>query len=110
MGTHPIFESDFDCLTGQKMSVLLETTLGDLVIDLYTEARPRCAVNFLKLCKAKFYNYSLIHKVERDFCVQCGDPKDEGKPKNGSSVFAQMHGEGARYFEAQTLPRILHDR
>ena len=44
-------------LSGQKMSVLLETTLGDLVIDLYTEARPRCAVNFLKLCKAKFYKY-----------------------------------------------------
>merc|ERR1711953_1396843 len=117
MGTHPIFESDFDCLTENrlsvKMSVLLETTMGDLVIDLYTESRPRCCVNFLKLCKAKYYNYSMIHKVERDFCIQLGDPTDAQNgqnPKNGHSIFHQMHGEGARYFEAQTLPRILHDR
>ena len=66
------------------MSVLLETTLGDLVIDLYTEARPRCCVNFLKLCKSKYYNYSLVNKVEKDFCMQAGDPTDEvDRPKNG---------------------------
>jgi len=93
------------------MSVLLETTLGDLVIDLYTEARPRCCVNFLKLCKTKYYNFSLINKVEKDFCLQAGDPKDEvNKPRNGESIFSKTHGEGARYFEANPLPRILHDR
>ena len=55
----------------------------------------------------------MIHKVERDFCIQLGDPTDAQNgqnPKNGHSIFHQMHGEGARYFEAQTLPRILHDR
>jgi len=93
------------------MSVLLETTLGDLVIDLYTEARPRCCVNFLKLCKSKYYNYSLVNKVEKDFCMQAGDPTDEvDRPKNGASIFAKTHGEGARYFEANVTPRILHDR
>ena len=46
-----------------KMSVLLETTMGDLVIDLYTESRPRCCVNFLKLCKAKYYNHGLHIKL-----------------------------------------------
>ena len=58
-------------------------------------------------------SYSMIHKVERDFCIQLGDPTDAQNgqnPKNGHSIFHQMHGEGARYFEAQTLPRILHDR
>ena len=46
-----------------KMSVLLETTMGDLVIDLYTESRPRCCVNFLKLCKAKYYKHGLHIKL-----------------------------------------------
>jgi len=92
------------------MSVLLETTLGDLVVDLYTEARPRCCVNFLKLCKSKYYNYSTVFNVQRDFAVQCGDPEDSGDPKNGGSVFQKIHGDGARYFEANKLPLIKHDR
>jgi peptidyl-prolyl cis-trans isomerase-like 4 len=33
------------------MSVLLETSKGDLVIDLFTDACPITTKNFLKLCK-----------------------------------------------------------
>lgn len=38
------------------MSVLLETSLGDLVIDLEVEACPKTCQNFLKLCKVYYYN------------------------------------------------------
>ena len=38
------------------MSVLLETSLGDLVIDLETELCPNTCKNFLKLCKVYYYN------------------------------------------------------
>ncbi len=34
-----------------KMAVLLETSKGDLVIDLYAEECPLATKNFLKLCK-----------------------------------------------------------
>ena len=37
------------------MSVMLETSLGDLIIDLETERCPRTCENFLKLCKMKYY-------------------------------------------------------
>ena len=33
------------------MSVLLETSKGDLVVDLYTDDCPLASKNFLKLCK-----------------------------------------------------------
>ncbi len=33
------------------MSVLIETSLGDLVIDLYVNDCPKACKNFLKLCK-----------------------------------------------------------
>ncbi len=65
------------------MAVLLETSLGDLVIDLYCDNAPKgvpcmyvnvggsvhmcCAaecINFLKLCKVKYYNYCLVHRVQ----------------------------------------------
>ena len=33
------------------MAVLLETSRGDLVVDLFTEECPHACLNFLKLCK-----------------------------------------------------------
>ena len=45
------------------MSVLVETSLGDIVIDLYTEKAPNASFNFIKLCQMKFYNNVIIHDV-----------------------------------------------
>lgn len=38
------------------MSVLFETSLGDIVIDLEVENCPKTCENFLKLCKVYYYN------------------------------------------------------
>ncbi|XP_053315939.1 peptidyl-prolyl cis-trans isomerase-like 4 [Spea bombifrons] len=90
------------------MAVLLETTLGDIVIDLYTEERPRACLNFLKLCKIKYYNYCLIHNVQRDFIIQMGDPLGTGR--GGASVFSKLYGDQAQFFEAEKVPRIKHKK
>ena len=49
------------------MAVLLQTSLGDIVIDLYTSHCPKTCENFLKLCKAKHYNNALFYAVEKDY-------------------------------------------
>ncbi|XP_028579475.2 peptidyl-prolyl cis-trans isomerase-like 4 isoform X2 [Podarcis muralis] len=90
------------------MAVLLETTLGDLVIDLYTEERPRACLNFLKLCKIKYYNYCLIHNIQRDFIIQTGDPQGTGR--GGESIFCKLYGDQARFFETEKVPRIKHKK
>ncbi|XP_008310837.1 peptidyl-prolyl cis-trans isomerase-like 4 [Cynoglossus semilaevis] len=90
------------------MAVLLETTLGDIVIDLYTEERPKTCLNFLKLCKIKYYNYCLIHSVQRDFIVQTGDPTGTGR--GGESVYRKLYGDQARFFNAEKVPRIKHKK
>ncbi|KAG8583023.1 hypothetical protein GDO81_008257 [Engystomops pustulosus] len=90
------------------MAVLLETTVGDIVIDLYTEERPRACLNFLKLCKIKYYNYCLIHNVQRDFIFQTGDPTGTGR--GGVSVFSKLYGDQASYFEPEKVPRIKHKK
>ena len=38
------------------MSVLFETSLGDIVVDLHVDACPQTSINFLKLCKVYYYN------------------------------------------------------
>uniref|UniRef100_A0A8C7Y470 Peptidyl-prolyl cis-trans isomerase n=1 Tax=Oryzias sinensis TaxID=183150 RepID=A0A8C7Y470_9TELE len=90
------------------MAVLLETTLGDIVIDLFTEERPKACLNFLKLCKIKYYNYCLFHNVQRDFIAQTGDPTGTGR--GGESIYSKLYGDQARFFDAEKVPRIKHKK
>ncbi|XP_062407152.1 peptidyl-prolyl cis-trans isomerase-like 4 [Sardina pilchardus] len=90
------------------MAVLLETTLGDIVVDLYTDERPKTCLNFLKLCKIKFYNYCLFHNVQRDFIAQTGDPTGTGR--GGESIFCKLYGDQARFFDSEKVPRIKHKK
>jgi len=77
-------------------------------VDLFTKERPRTCLNFLKLCKTKAYNMNLFHTIQSDFIAQTGDPSGTGK--GGESIFCQMYGPQARYFEAETVPRIKHTK
>ena len=47
------------------MSVLLETSFGDVVVDLFTSRAPLACTNFLKLCKLKHYNNALFQQVSK---------------------------------------------
>ena len=47
------------------MSLLLETSLGDIVIDLEVEACPKTCENFLKLCKVHYYNLNAFFNGPR---------------------------------------------
>jgi len=67
------------------MSVMLETSVGDIIIDLYTDKCPNTTRNFLKLCKCKYYNGVLFHNVQKDYIVQTGDPTGTGR--GGESMF-----------------------
>ncbi|CAN6619091.1 hypothetical protein TRVA0_007S02718 [Trichomonascus vanleenenianus] len=68
------------------MSVLIETSEGDLVIDLFVEKCPKSCTNFLKLCKSKYYNFSPFFNVQKDFSCQSGDPLYP-KGNGGKSVW-----------------------
>ena len=88
------------------MAVVIETSLGNLVVDLYINERPKSCENFLKLCKIKYYNYCLFHSVQENLVAQSGDPTGTGR--GGASIFEKLYGEQARYFEAEKKPRIKH--
>ena len=91
------------------MSVVLETTLGALTLDLYSEARPKLCKNFLKLCKVKAYNFCLFHNVQPGFLAQTGDPTGTGR--GGESVYGRIFGDQAAYFEGDpTEPKIKHSK
>lgn len=64
------------------MSVLIETSIGDIVIDLYTKDAPKATYNFLKLCKIKYFNNSIFYEVQRDFITLAGIPLEDYRTKN----------------------------
>ncbi|KAK3868315.1 hypothetical protein Pcinc_016865 [Petrolisthes cinctipes] len=88
------------------MSVVIETTIGDITIDLFTDSRPRTCMNFLKLCKMKYYNFHLIFSIERNFIAQTGDPTSSGK--GGECINKQMNGDKAKFYEGEKLPIMKH--
>ncbi|TMW55037.1 hypothetical protein Poli38472_013799 [Pythium oligandrum] len=90
------------------MSVLVETTLGELVVDLYVDACPLATRNFLKLCKTKYYNNVLFFNVQENFMVQAGDPTGTGK--GGMSIYGQLYGEQARFFDDEVRPQLKHNK
>ncbi|CAF0773036.1 unnamed protein product [Rotaria sordida] len=88
------------------MSVVLETTLGDIIIDLYYDERPISCKNFLYLCEIKYYNFCLFHSIQTNFIAQTGDPTGTGR--GGESIYRELYGEQAKYFDMEKKPLIKH--
>lgn len=55
-----------------RHQVLLETTMGDVVVELYNET-PKHRDNFLKLVREGYYDGNLWHRVIAQFMIQTGD-------------------------------------
>ncbi|RCV23025.1 hypothetical protein SETIT_4G266300v2 [Setaria italica] len=90
------------------MSVLIVTSVGDIEVDLHTDKCPLTTKNFLKLCKMKYYNGCLFHKVEKDFLAQTGDPTGTGT--GGDSVYKYLYGDQARFFDDEIRPELRHSK
>lgn len=90
------------------MSVLLETSLGDIVIDLLTDYAPKECENFLKLCKIKYYNFSPVHSVQPSFSFQTGDPlgPTSSESDGGSSIWGVLESSSRK----KTFPAIFHPK
>ena len=55
-------------------SVRINTTLGEFVVEMYTQHAPRTCRNFTELASQGYYNNTVFHRVIRDFMIQGGDP------------------------------------
>ena len=61
--------------TGKK--VLLKTSMGDIILQLY-EDMPITAGNFQKLVEKGFYDGTVFHRIISGFMIQGGDPTGTG--------------------------------
>ncbi len=65
--------------------VILETSMGNIKIELYPKDAPKHVENFKKLVKEGFYDGTSFHRVIPGFMIQGGDPnsKDNDRSNDG---------------------------
>jgi peptidyl-prolyl cis-trans isomerase B (cyclophilin B) len=52
--------------------VQLETSMGDITLELYPDKAPVTVANFLEYVKSGFYNGTIFHRVKNGFMIQGG--------------------------------------
>lgn len=66
--------------------IMLETTNGNIKIELFTSTMPITAGNFLKLVNDGFYDGVIFHRVIPNFMIQGGDPTGTGMGGPGYTI------------------------
>ncbi len=66
--------------------VLLQTTQGDIRIELFESTVPATAGNFRKLVERGFYDGVVFHRVIPKFMIQGGDPTGTGMGGPGYTI------------------------
>lgn len=71
----------------KKGYVRLETSHGDLNLEIYCNFTPRTAENFLGLAEQGYYDGTVFHRLIPEFMIQGGDPTGTGR--GGQSLWGK---------------------
>jgi len=83
----------------QPPTVVMETTMGEIELELYWQYAPRTCCNFAELARRGYYNGIKFHRVIKDFMIQGGDPTGTGR--GGASIYGQQ-------FEDEITDQLKH--
>ncbi len=76
--------------------VVLETSKGQIVIELYLQKAPETVINFLDYVDAKFYDGTLFHRVIPNFMIQGGGFTSDMKRKPGKGPIKNEADRGLK--------------
>ena len=74
--------------------VLIQTSLGDITVELDAAKAPISTKNFLDYVESKHYDGTIFHRVIKGFMIQGGDP-------NSKSPDRATHGMGGPGFRVK---------
>jgi len=105
----------------RDLVVMLETSSGDIVVDLFYDDAPKHAENFMALADSGFYDDTFFHRIIPGFMIQGGDPNtlkssespdsEYGTPDYYSDAPASSWGVGGPgYFIDAEFNTLEHDR
>ncbi|WP_061503629.1 peptidylprolyl isomerase [Ramlibacter tataouinensis] len=110
--------------------VKLETSMGDIVLEVYPDKAPKTVANFLQYVKDKHYDGTIFHRVINGFMIQGGgyDAKfaqrptrppvahegretlEKGGPKNATGTIAMARTSDPNSATAQFFINVVDNR
>jgi peptidyl-prolyl cis-trans isomerase A (cyclophilin A) len=82
------------CSANEPVQVVLETSLGNVTLELYPAKAPESVKNFLAYVDAGFYANTLFHRVIPGFVVQGGGYEPGFKEKPTKAPIKNEAGNG----------------
>lgn len=82
----------------QSIKATIETSKGDIHLNLFGDQTPLTVANFVNLSSRGFYDGLTFHRVIENFMIQGGCPAGDGRG-----------GPGYR-FEDEFVPELRHDK
>jgi cyclophilin family peptidyl-prolyl cis-trans isomerase len=70
--------------------VTLETSLGNMTVELYHDVAPAHADSFFVRAEEGFYSNMKIFRIMKDFMMQTGDPNNNGTGGPGYNIDAEF--------------------
>jgi peptidylprolyl isomerase len=71
--------------TRENFNIVLETTQGEIIIELMPSVAPLAVANFAGHIENGYYNGLIFHRIIKDFMIQGGDPRGTGT--GGESIW-----------------------
>lgn len=83
---------------GKKLTAIIKTDKGEIVLELEGEKTPLTVANFVNLANRGYYDGIKFHRVIANFMIQGGDPTGTGGGNPGYK------------FKDETRPDLKHDK
>lgn len=80
---------------------VLETTQGNIELELRPDLAPLAVENFSTLIKNGYYNGTIFHRIIKHFMIQGGDPTGTGR--GGKSIWGKS-------FKDEFTPKAMFNR
>ncbi len=87
-----------------RTTAILETSRGDIEIELYREDAPLTVANFVKLAREGFFDGHTFMRVVPYFVIQGGDPRDDQEGGPGYTIRCEIN---TRPFERGSVGMAL---
>jgi peptidyl-prolyl cis-trans isomerase B (cyclophilin B) len=74
-----------------KYQLDLDTSLGKITLDMYSDVAPGHCTNLLSLAKIGYYDGLIFHRIIKGFMIQGGCPEGSGTGGPGYTIKAEFN-------------------
>jgi peptidyl-prolyl cis-trans isomerase B (cyclophilin B) len=74
-----------------KYQLELDTSLGNITLDMYADVAPGHCSNLLSLAKIGYYDGLIFHRIIKGFMIQGGCPEGSGSGGPGYNIKAEFN-------------------